>query len=571
MEIDDKKLNLKKPLENFQNQDDFISLKKEKFLSLRKKKIERRNLYRIIYEKEIAEQEKYNIYEFEEKEFSKTKEFYEKKESNDIYKLPLQELIKKDYDDEEFKYWLYSMNKVSLKGKEEQIKKKILKNLTNEKINFLIRKLIDKSQFNINSDIPQLKNQIKFKYNICSLLINILYDTNKYNEVFISKLKDIIDFINLLIYYYENNKEISFAILITHYQWLINNGIQDHSIKKIINKNPTVNFPLLIYNVFNLNNSELYLNNIRMLVIYLSYQDDAKTFYQYNNFIQFIENIINYSAEKKDFNLLNSSFEALRILLKSEANCKLILESKQYIKLLSQIILGFNNISYCICCLSRLVKNDESNILNDNFQIYKSIIDIILNKTYSNKEIVKHGLKILRLIFNNKNGFNILNYILNNLGQPFFARLQELYFEKPHNLLIQSEIFNFYEDIFNCSHNDLKNKLLVNDLHIFTLDCLENSYEEFLNQNKDNDCYNKLIKKILHLLGTILKFGDNDLNIKISLKNCCEQKNIYHILNELNYCKNQDILDLVDYLNVNFFDGYENEEYDDYRDNADDD
>ena len=571
MEIDDKKLNLKKPLENFQNQDDFISLKKEKFLSLRKKKIERRNLYRIIYEKEKAEQEKYNIYEFEEKEFSKTKEFYEKKESNDIYKLPLQELIKKDYNDEEFKYWLYSMNKVSLKGKEEQIKKKILKNLTNEKINFLIRKLIDKSQFNINSDIPQLKNQIKFKYNICSLLINILYDTNKYNEVFISKLKDIIDFINLLIYYYENNKEISFAILITHYQWLINNGIQDHSIKKIINKNPTVNFPLLIYNVFNLNNSELYLNNIRMLVIYLSYQDDAKTFYQYNNFIQFIENIINYSAEKKDFNLLNSSFEALRILLKSEANCKLILESKQYIKLLSQIILGFNNISYCICCLSRLVKNDESNILNDNFQIYKSIIDIILNKTYSNKEIVKHGLKILRLIFNNKNGFNILNYILNNLGQPFFARLQELYFEKPHNLLIQSEIFNFYEDIFNCDHNDLKNKLLVNDLHIFTLDCLENSYEEFLNQNKDNDCYNKLIKKILHLLGTILKFGDNDLNIKISLKNCCEQKNIYHILNELNYCKNQDILDLVDYLNVNFFDGYENEEYDDYRDNADDD
>jgi hypothetical protein len=48
--------------------------------------------------------------------------------------------------------------------------------------------------------------------------------------------------------------------------------------------------------------------------------------------------------------------------------------------------------------------------------------------------------------------------------------------------------------------------------------------------------------------------------LKINLKNCCEEKNIYHILVELNYCKNSEIQDLVQYLNENFFEGYENEE-----------
>ena len=69
----------------------------------------------------------------------------------------------------------------------------------------------------------------------------------------------------------------------------------------------------------------------------------------------------------------------------------------------------------------------------------------------------------------------------------------------------------------------------------------------------------------------ILKFGQNDLNMKISLKNSCEEKNIYHILLELNYCKNKKIQDLIEELNTNFFEGYENEEYEDneYNENND--
>ena len=210
-----------------------------------------------------------------------------------------------------------------------------------------------------------------------------------------------------------------------------------------------------------------------------------------------------------------------------------------------------------------MVKCDENNIINDNFQLSKTLFDIILNKKYVDRNVIRHSLKLLRLIINNKNGYNLLNYIISNSFQNFFIRLQNLYFEEPHNLLVQSEIFCFYEN------NSLKNNLLENNLHIFTLACLESSYQEFLNENKDNACYNKLIIKILHLIGTILNFGKNDLKLKIGLKNCCEEKNIYYILTELNYSKNKDIQDLVDYLNTNFFDGYENEETGDNNDSYD--
>jgi hypothetical protein len=309
-----------------------------------------------------------------------------------------------------------------------------------------------------------------------------------------------------------------------------------------------------------MNNSELYLNNIRMLIIYLEHQSDSKSFYQYHFFIKDLENIIYYSIQNNDIELLIESFRALKILFRSEANCKLLIENNQYIKLLSQIINGFTNIQYSYCCLTKLIKNDENNIINTNYQIHKTLLDIILNKIPSNKEVYQHSLKILRLIINNKNGFNLLNYLINGENQNFLVYLQKIYFEKPSHLLIQSEVFNFLQTVFNLANNSYKNNLINNELHNFALNCLESSYQEFISENKDNSSYNKLIIQILKLLATILDFGNNDLNLKINLKNCCEEKNIYHILVELNYCKNSEIQDLVQYLNENFFEGYENEE-----------
>ena len=561
---------LTNPVEKFDTKENFLNLKKEKILTLRKKKNHKRNIYRIIKEKEKKEEEKYNIYEFDKNEFIQIKSIYktQNKNKNDIYKLSFQEIKSKNYNDEELKFWFYSMCKTSQAGKTESIKEKVLKNLTTEKIKYLIYILNDKTYFNTNiNDINVLKNQIKFKYNSCLLIINLLYDTNKYTELIIDYIKDIYNFIYVLFDFYNISKDISFLILITHYQWLINNAIQDDWYNLLLKKTKDINFPLLIQNIFTINNPELYLNNIRMLIIFLTQQNDPKTFYQYNIFITDINNIINYSLKNNNSILIKDAYRALSILFKSEANCKLIIENKEYIKLLSMIVNGFNTFPSCNCCLSKLIKNDENNIINDNYQIYTNMFDIILNKSYIDKIVIKHALKIIRLIINNKNGFNLLNYIINNSFEKFVLKLQQLFFEKPHNLLLQSEIFNFYENFFNCANNTLKNKLLENNLHIFTLNCLEDSYEEFLKENKDNDCYNKLIKQMLSLLGTILQFGDNDLKVKINLKNCCEEKNIYNILIELNYCKNKDIQDLVEYLLRNFFEGYENDEY---RENNDD-
>ena len=453
---------------------------------------------------------------------------------------------------------LYIKLAVKGKGKYEKIKEKILNNINDKKINFLIDALIKDFDFN-NNKLNVIRNQIKVKYTACSLLINILYDTSKYNDVINEKMSDIYNFIYKLIYIYQDSKEISYLVLITHYQWLMNNYISEQGSYKNIVKTK-LNFPKLIQSIFAMNNSELYLNNIRMLIIYLEHQADSKLFYQYHSFIKDLENIIYYSIQNNDIELLKESFRALKILLKSEANCKLLIENNQYIKLLSQIINGFTNIQYCYCCLTKLIKNDENNIINTNYQIHKTLLDIILNRIPSNKNVLQHSLKILRLIINNKNGFNLLNYLINGENQNFLVYLQKIYFEKPSHLLIQSEVFSFLQTVFNLANNSYKNNLINNELHNFALNCLESSYQEFISENKDNSSYNKLIIQILKLLATILDFGNSDLNLKINLKNCCEEKNIYHILVELNYCKNSEIQDLVQYLNENFFEGYENEE-----------
>ena len=110
------------PVEKFEASENFLNSKKEKILSLRKKNNKKRNIYRIIREKEIKEKEKYKIYEFEKSDFTQIKTLYKikNKSKSDIYELSFEELKSKDYNDEELKYWLYSMCKTSMCGKKHQ-------------------------------------------------------------------------------------------------------------------------------------------------------------------------------------------------------------------------------------------------------------------------------------------------------------------------------------------------------------------------------------------------------------------------------------------------------------------
>lgn len=563
--------NSKKYLENMNTKEDIINFKKDKILSLRKKKNKKVNFHRILKEKLIEESKKYSIYEFDESDFKNVKEKYINEKEKDKFKFSFEHIYKSNpYDNEELKYWLYFINQKSMRGKNDDIDE-ILKNLSNEKVKFLIDILVDSSQFNNlnnnSNNFEQIKNFIKFKYTICSILINLLYDTEKYNDIFIEKMMLIYNFILTLIQIYNKWNDNSFIILISEYQCLINNCIiLDYVYSKILKNHPTINFPQLIQVIFKINHIELYISNIRMLIHFLNNQSNVESFFQYNSFISDLENIILVAINNNKIQILLEAYNALKILFKSAANCKYVIENGKFVKLIDKIINGFNNISLCNCCLTRLIKGDSDNIINGNYQLHKTLIDIIFKKIVAGKDTIKHSLKMLRLIFNNKNGYNIINILINTYSNNFFVQLQQLYFEKPYDLLIQSEIFNFLDNIFELTNNSFKSMLISNDLHKFVLNCLESCYQEFITDNKDNKCYNKLIVQMLTLLVSILKFGESELNMKISLKDYCEEKNIYHILQELNYSKNKKIQDLVETLNQNYFDGYENEEFNDDED-----
>ena len=284
----------------------------------------------------------------------------------------------------------------------------------------------------------------------------------------------IYNFILTLIQIYNNSNDNSFIILISEYQCLINNCIiPDYVYSKIVKIHPTINFPQLIQTIFKINHIDLYISNIRMLSSFLYNQTNDESFYQYNSFISDLENIIIIAINNNKIQILLEAYGALKILFRSEANCKYVIENGKFVKLINKIINGFNNISLCNCCLTRLIKGDSDNIINDNYQLHKTLIDIIFKKTVAGKDTIKHSLKMLRLIFNNKNGYNIINSIINIYSNNFFNQLQQLYFEKPYDLLIQSEIFNFLNNIFELTNNSFKSLLISYGLHKFVLNCLE--------------------------------------------------------------------------------------------------
>ena len=158
----------KKYAEDLKSGKDILNIKKNKFLSLRKKNNNKNNYNRIIKGKGIEENKKYSLYEFDESDFTNDKNNFVN--VNDVYKLPFEKNKNNFYDNEEFKYWLYLVYKRTIEGDKTELKN-ILKNFTSEKIEFLINILIDSSQFNNSSNnifqFEEIKNNIKFKYNIC--------------------------------------------------------------------------------------------------------------------------------------------------------------------------------------------------------------------------------------------------------------------------------------------------------------------------------------------------------------------------------------------------------------------
>ena len=128
----DKKLsveNLKDALKNFKTEKDINKIQKDKILTLRKKRIKKNNARRVLEENEEKSSQKYKIYEFEEIDFPNIKS------GTEIFNIPFEKIFKNNpYENNDIKYWLHLTYKLSMKGPKEEI----LKNLSKEKIKFLI-------------------------------------------------------------------------------------------------------------------------------------------------------------------------------------------------------------------------------------------------------------------------------------------------------------------------------------------------------------------------------------------------------------------------------------------------
>ena len=71
MEKNEISAKFKNQINNMEKKDDFLNIQKEKILSLRKRNLKKRNIHRILEQREIKAQEKYKIYDFHSDEFTK--------------------------------------------------------------------------------------------------------------------------------------------------------------------------------------------------------------------------------------------------------------------------------------------------------------------------------------------------------------------------------------------------------------------------------------------------------------------------------------------------------------------
>ena len=163
-----------------------------------------------------------NKYEFSDEDFINYGINSETSENNEtIFDISIEDLIASCETENkiELKFWLYKLGKISLEGNKELIQSKIINKISVEKINLLFTLIIfsDNNVGTVSDDI------LKIRYQSICILINILVDTDTYNQIFIDKADIIINsMLNLLHKVSQSNENV----LLYHLQWLFSNMIE---------------------------------------------------------------------------------------------------------------------------------------------------------------------------------------------------------------------------------------------------------------------------------------------------------------------------------------------------------
>ena len=484
-----------------------------------------------------------NKIKFKESDFSF--DFTEK--NKNIFNLNLNDLQNLNYNNLELKYYFFFLRKISIKGEKINL---ILENISQEKIDFFFKILFDENINNLT-----IEEFLKFKYEILIILINLNVDSEDFNENFIKNSQNIFNFIIKITKINNINENNPYLIILYHSIWLFANVINDDEIFEIVFKNENIKIPFLIKNIFDSKIFPVFKPTFELFFTFLQKIENFNENFIIENkfFLEYFYQIIQFSLNEFQINLLSIIFQTLNFFLKKKEIVDFILLNFTNFKNLIETIFNCYKIYHkSQCCLIKILKRDENFFL---FNQYEKIIfdDFVLNcisninDNNNDSKSVKHAIKILIILINSEKILNILIKKENDF--KLFGNINRI-FIKFNNFSLIFTIFSFYDKIFEKGNLFIKKILIDKNLHIFCIDELQKIIE-----NKNNKI-DKIIFTILTILKKTLSFSNEIEQTSNKIKDDLEQRNFFDFLIKLQQNKNSLVYDLAIDIIENFYDDF---------------
>ena len=504
-------------------------------LSLRKNELQH-NLRRL---KNSTTNDK-NKYEFSDEDFINYGIISETSEKNQtIFDISIEDLTASCETENkiELKFWLYKLGKISLEGNKELIQSKIINKISVEKINLLINLIIfsDNNVGTVSDDI------LKIRYQSICILINILVDTDTYNQIFIDKAEIIINSMLILLHKVnQSNKNV----LLYHLQWLFSNMIESQEMFYCINQNKKLNIIDFLKQVFAYNSKqENYLDNIVTLWIlqFCLHHLDEDSIAYYSIFINNIQNLVQKSMKHLNVELLVESFNCLIEYSKSAKCLNIILNSNNNneINLLQSILKTVNIVSEAHELINIMIVNDKSNFILSSYDIFGEItLPFLLGiKDGENKKTITNTVNSLNLFYTllDKScvSTNIINKFMSN--SKCFDNFIYLYTNND-SFEIKKKVIVILTDIFQKGDIRIKQHLCNIKLHIFLI----NEIQKYIGEAYGKDL-NEIIALLLSGVEKILIYSEQNYTKINYVQKELEESNIIGLLLKLQCHKQQSI------------------------------
>lgn len=481
-----------------------------------------------------------NKYEFSDEDFINYGINSETSEKNEtIFDISIEDLVASCETENkiELKFWLYKLGKISLEGNKELIQSKIINKISVEKINLLFKLIIfsDNNVGTVSDDI------LKIRYQSICILINILVDTDTYNQIFIDKAEMIINFmLNLL----HKVSQINENVLLYHLQWLFSNMIESEEMFYCINQNKKLNIIDFLKQVFDYNSKkENYLDNIVTLWIlqFCLHHLDGDSIAFYSIFINNIQNLVQKSMKHLNVELLVECFNCLIEYSKSAQCLNIILNpnNNNEINLLQSILKTVNIVPEAHELINIMIVNDKSNFILSSYDIFGEITLPFLFgiKDGDDKKTTTNTVNSLNLFHTLLDkpcvSADIINKFMSN--SKCFDNFIYLYTNND-SFEIKKKVIVILTDIFQKGDIRIKQHLCNIKLHIFLI----NEIQKYIDEAYGKDL-NEIIALLLSGLEKILIYSDQNYSKINYVQKELEESNIIGLLLKLQCHKQQSI------------------------------